>query len=303
MDKRHKFKGVNSIKFANRFSSDEACIEYISLIKWENGFQCKRCGHTNYCKGKQPFSRRCTKCKHDESALAGTLFDRCKIPLQVAFHIAFRIGCKKKGMSSLELSHEFELRQKTCWVFKTKLQDAMKSSGAYKLTGEVHVDEFFVGGEEEGVIGREKGKKKLVIAALEIVNDGFGRAYAQVIKDASSESFKPFFEKYIDKDAYVITDEWKGYLPLKSEFPNLTQKPSKDGSSFPQMHIHIMNIKGWLRGIHHHCSEERLQGYLDEYHFRFNRRNNMDTIFDVLMRRMVKGQPIRKRLVKNSSAT
>ncbi len=68
---------------------------------------------------------------------------------------------------------------------------------------------------------------------------------------------------------------------------SIEQRKSEKGKSFPQMHIHIMNVKGWLRGIHHHCSKERMQGYLDEYHFRFNRRNNMDTIFDVLIRRMV----------------
>lgn len=101
-----------------------------------------------------------------------------------------------------------------------------------------------------------------------------------------------FFTKYISKDAKVVTDEWKGYLPLMDEY-QIEPRKSENGKSFPQMHIHIMNIKGWLRGIHHHCTKERLQGYLDEYHFRFNRRNNMDTIFDVLMRRLMNNEPIR----------
>lgn len=89
------------------------------------------------------------------------------------------------------------------------------------------------------------------------------------------------------KGRKVITDEWSGYLPLKKDYPKLEQRPSDKGKGHPQIHIHIMNIKGWLRGIHHHCSKEHLQGYLDEYHFRFNRRNNMDTIFDMLLRRMI----------------
>ena len=54
-----------------------------------------------------------------------------------------------------------------------------------------------------------------------------------------------------------------------------------------------MNIKSWLRGIHHHCSKEHLQGYLDEYHFRFNRQNNMNTIFEVLIKRMMQSEPVR----------
>lgn len=158
-------------------------------------------------------------------------------------------------MSSLELSEEYELRQKTCWEFKWKIQQAMKSSGNYPLTGEVHVDEFYVGGEEDGVIGRSSdSKKKLIVVALEIVKGGVGRAYAQVIDDASATSFRPFFHKYISRDAKVVTDEWNGYKPLMNEY-SIEQRKSEDGKNFPQMHIHIMNIKGWLLGIHHHCSK------------------------------------------------
>lgn len=280
--------------FYKRFDSDDSCYSYLSEIKWSgNSYVCKKCGNTHYCKGRSPYSRRCTRCKYDESVTSGTMFDKCKFPLLLAFHIAFKICTKKKGMSSIELSEEYGLRQKTCWEFKWKIQQAMKSSGKHPLTGEVHVDEFYVGGEEEGIIGRNtKGKKKLVIVALEIVKGGVGRAYAQVIDDASATSFRPFFEKYISKDATIVTDEWNGYKPLMRDY-NIEQRRSDDGKAFPQMHIHIMNIKGWLRGIHHHCSKERMQGYLDEYHFRFNRRVHMDTIFDVLTRRMVSNQPTR----------
>jgi len=167
----------------------------------------------------------------------------------------------------------------------------MQSSKLHPINGIVHVDEFYIGGEEEGKRGRSKGDKKLVIVALEIVPGGVGRAYAQCIDNASASSFKPFFEAYISKGATIITDEWRGYLPLKKDYPN--QIKSENGKSFQDIHIHIMNLKGWLRGIHHHCSKERLHGYLDEYHFRYNRRSNMDTIFDLLIRKMVYNEPIR----------
>ena len=73
----------------------------------------------------------------------------------------------------------------------------------------------------------------------------------------------------------------------------IKQLPSNKGKGFTDLHIHIMNLKGWLRGIHHHCSKERLQGYLDEYHYRYNRRNNMDTIFDLLIKKMILNKPKR----------
>lgn len=300
MEIREPFRGVNSIKFNMAFKTDDDCYRYLALIKWEvDNYCCKRCKQTKYCIGKKPYSRRCLKCQHDESPTAGTMFDKCKFSILLAFHIAFKISTKKKGMSSLELSREFELRQKTCWEFKWKIQQAMVSSKLYPLEGEVHVDEFFVGGPEEDKPGRSKGEKKLVVLALEKIEGGVGRAYAQIIEHSSGKEFKPFFNSYIKKDAKVITDVWNGYLPLKNDYPNLKQIPSKEGKNFSDLHIHIMNIKGWLRGIHHHCDKERLQGYLDEYHFRYNRRNKMDIIFDTLIKRMVRNEP--KRLHINNS--
>jgi transposase-like protein len=284
---------MNSIKFNQYFKTDEDCKKYIADIKWEQGYRCKKCGSTKYIKGSKAYNRRCLKCKKDESPTAGTMFDKVKFSLLTAMNIVFKIVTKKKGMSTLELSREFELRQKTCWAFKWKIQQAMQSSKQNPLTGEVHVDEFYIGQPEEQKRGRSKGEKRLVIVALEKVQDGVGRAYAQVIESASSEDLKPFFNNYIEVDTVVITDEWRGYLPLKKEYQHLKQIPSNEGKNFPDMHVHIMNLKGWLRGIHHHCSKKHLQGYLDEYHYRYNRRNNMNTMFDVLVKKIIDNKPIR----------
>ena len=288
MSTREKFIGVNSITFNKRFKEDADCYEYLSLIKWENGFVCRKCNYDKHYKGKKPFSKRCLRCKYDESPTTNTMFEKLKFPILIAFHIVLKISTKKKGMSSMELSNEFELRQKTCWTFKQKVQQVMKSSLKSPLTGLVHADEFVIGGPEEGKRGRSKGAKKLIVLALEIVDDGVGRAYAEVIENSSAKELGSFLMKYVSKDAELISDKWKGYTPLKKEFTKLKQVASDEGKNFKELHIHIMNIKGWLRGIHHHCSKEHMQDYLNEYHFRYNRRSNMGTIFDVLMNKMVK---------------
>lgn len=293
MTKRAYFAGVNSITFNRTFKSDDDCLQYLSDLKWEAGYSCKRCENNKYCSGKKPFNRRCTKCRYDESPTAGTMFDKVKFSLLKAFHIAFKISTKKKGMSSIELSNEFELRQKTCWEFKWKIQQAMASSLRYPIDGLVHVDEFMIGGPEEEKRGRSKGSKKLIVVALEILDSGVGRAYAEVIANASAKELGNFLTRHVSKEAKIISDEWTGYIPLKAEFKKLEQIASDDGRNFKDIHIHIMNIKGWLRGIHHHCSEERMQGYLNEYHFRYNRRQNMGSTFDLLIKRMVINDPKR----------
>lgn len=293
MEERHIFTGVNSIKFNQYFKTEDDCLKYIADIKWEQGYVCKRCGNKQFIKGSKPNNRRCLKCKYNESPTAGTMFDKVKFPLLLAFHIIFKIVTKKKGMSTLELSREFELRQKTCWAFKWKIQQAMASSLKNPLTGTVHADEFFVGGAEEGKRGRSKGDKKLVVFALEVIDGGVGRAYAEVIEHASSKELGAFLRKYVSKEAKVVTDQWPGYTPLKSEYPKLEQVSSDGGKNFIDLHLHIMNIKGWLRGIHHHCSKEHMQGYLDEYHYRYNRRGNMGTLFDLLLKKMIVNPPKR----------
>jgi hypothetical protein len=293
VENRGKFAGMNSIKFNQYFKTEEYCIKYIGDIKWEAGYTCKRCGGEKYIKGSKPYNRRCLKCKYNESPTAGTMFDKVKFSLLVAFHIVFKIATKKKGMSTLELSREFDLRQKTCWGFKWKIQEAMQSSLQNPLTGEVHVDEFWIGGPEEEKRGRSLGNKKMIVVALEIIDKGVGRAYAEIIEHANSKELGGFMKKHIDKKAHIVTDEWRGYLPVKKEYPNLELRKSDDGKNFKDIHIHIMNMKGWLRGIHHHCSKEHMQGYLNEYHYRYNRRNHLGTTFDLLLKRMVKNKPSR----------
>ena len=86
----------------------------------------------------------------------------------------------------------------------------MQSSKRYKLSGEVHVDELLIGGSEEQKRGRSKANKRLVVVALEKVKGGVGRAYAQLIEQASANESRLFFADYIDPDGEVITDEWGG---------------------------------------------------------------------------------------------
>lgn len=112
MSERSKFGGVNSITFHQVFKADADCLQYLSSLKWEDGYSCKRCKSDKYCQGKKQYNRRCTKCRYEESPTAGTMFDKVKFSLLKAFHIAFKISTKKKGMSSLELSNNLNYAKK-----------------------------------------------------------------------------------------------------------------------------------------------------------------------------------------------
>lgn len=115
------------------FLSDEKCFEFLAEVKWEHGFICRKCNNDNYCPGKTPHSRRCTKCKTEESAAADTIFHNCKFPVHKAFYIAYNVCKGKDDLSSYELARRLSLRQMTCWNFKTKISNAIRQMDS--LTG------------------------------------------------------------------------------------------------------------------------------------------------------------------------
>jgi hypothetical protein len=117
---------LSKVELAELFVSDEKCFEFLAELKWSEGFICKKCGNTNYCLGKTPHSRRCTKCKAEESAAAGTIFHNCKFPVSKAFYIAYNVCKGKEDLSTYEYARRLSLRQMTCWNFKTKIQHALQ---------------------------------------------------------------------------------------------------------------------------------------------------------------------------------
>jgi hypothetical protein len=118
-------KELSEEQLKELFVSDEKCLEFLAEVKWENGFTCRKCGNTNYCPGKTSHSRRCTKCKTEESAAAGTIFHNCKFPIHKAFYIAYSVCKGKEDLSSYEFARRLSLRQMTCWNFRKKIQEAI----------------------------------------------------------------------------------------------------------------------------------------------------------------------------------
>jgi hypothetical protein len=116
---------LDSQRLRELFSNDEKCYEFLAELKWSNGFACRKCGNTNYCQGKTPHSRRCTKCKTEESSTSGTIFHNCKFPVSKAFYIAYNVCKNKEEISTYEFARRLSLRQMTCWNFKSKIQHAL----------------------------------------------------------------------------------------------------------------------------------------------------------------------------------
>ncbi|WP_175404078.1 7TM diverse intracellular signaling domain-containing protein [Mucilaginibacter sp. PPCGB 2223] len=117
---------VDFSEFSKIYPDREACFKFLSELKWANGYACKKCGNTNYLAGFLPYSRRCTKCRYDESVIANTLFQNSKIPINKSFYMLFLIYSSKGNISSHKLSEILSIRQSTCWSYGGKIKKVME---------------------------------------------------------------------------------------------------------------------------------------------------------------------------------
>ena len=281
------FKGQDLLKFTEEFKTDNNCKEYLSKTKWNQGYKCLKCGHTA-SQIRKDYSRTCNKCSHIESTTAHTLFHKLKFGLRKAFFICFEMATSTKSLSASYMAVRYSVTPRTARLFMHKVREAMKSSEDNPMDGDVHVDEFVVGGKEEGKVGRSyDSKKKKAITAIQLAKDGkIKRMYAMVINDFSAKSLSCIFEKHIDKTARITTDLWKGYRPLSKIF-NIDQIPSNNGSNFKALHTMIHQVKSWIRTTFSWVSDFNINRYFDEFCYRLNRSQAKGKIFNNLINRMV----------------
>jgi transposase-like protein len=285
--------------FRKQFGTEEQCRNYLAQMKWgDRPFTCTKCGHSKYVKGRVHLDRKCQRCGRNESPTSGTLFHSTKLSLPVFFEIIYRVSVNKKGLSALAIAREYGLNQKTGDLIRRKIQHAMSTENAPLMRGIVHVDEFFVGGIKHGAYGRSHSDKKKAVIAVEILpNEKIGKAYAIQIKNFGAKELNKIFEKHIDLEANIYTDVWQAYTSIMPTYQNLIRIKSEKGRAFPKMHITILNLKNWLRGMHHSVSDDRFQDYLNEFTYRFNQKGNIKCIPYNTVDLMIKNKPYKLRNV------
>jgi len=256
------FKGQNLIEFAERFKTDQDCREYLSNIKWSEQYVCRKCNHTR-CQIRKDFARTCNICSDTESATANTLFHKVKFGLKKAFFICFEMATTTKSLSASQMAVRFGVQEKTARMFMQKVREAMKSSGDFPMKGIVNVDEYVVGGYQEGRPGRSyDSSKKKAVCAVELTDRGkVKRFYTFQIPDYSARSLRKMFDRHIDKEAKITTDKWKGYNPIANDY-DLTQILSDKGANFKALHVMIHQVKSWIRTTYSWVSKKILTGIL-----------------------------------------
>lgn len=243
----------------------------------------------------------CGECRRETSATAGTIFDKTRTALPQWFAAAWYVCDTKNGASAVGLQQLLGLGSyETAWTWLHKLRRAMVVPGRELLAGDVEVDETFVGGAEPGLRGgRAKGKKSLVVIAVECEGAGSGRVRLARIPKASARSLHPFVAANVAKDSVLLTDAWQGYAGIDREGyvhkPVSVRASVEDASELlPRVHRVASLLKRWLLGTHQGAvTPAHLDYYLDEFTFRYNRRTSRSRglLFYRLLQQAVRTDP------------
>lgn len=279
-------------KFMARFPDDRACADYLAQARWPHGFVCPECGGV---KGWELASKRftweCAACGRQTSVTAGTVMHRSKVPLQKWFLAAHLVATHSNGVSALQLQNQLGLGSyKTAWLMLQKLRRAMVNPGREPLAGVVEADEtYFVYRTKDDppapVRGRSTVGKLLVIGAVELVEDGKpGRIRLGHIPDASRETIHGFVQANVAAGSTVVSDGLAAYRGL-AEHKHRDKKIGRMAAHvlLPWIHRVFSNLKRWAMGTFHGFRKRHLRRYLEEFVFRWNRRNTRASAFDTLL--------------------
>jgi len=171
--------------------------------------------------------------------------------------------------------------------------------GRSRLSGEIEVDETYLGGLEEGVAGRETYKKALVVIAAQADGKRIGRIRMRRIPDAGGEGLLSFISDVVEPGSLVHTDGWPGYNGViaagyRHKVTILKQSATSASELLPRVHLVVSLLKRWILGTHQGAiNPAHLDGYLDEYTFRFNRRTSSSRgkLFYRLLQNAMKTDP------------
>lgn len=275
-------KDFNSIiELLQAFPTEQSCIDHLTELRW-NGNVVSPFDSTSKVYSCKDNKYRCRNTGKYFNVRTGTLFDNTKVPLQKWFLAIWIVTSHKKGISSIQLSKDIDVTQKTAWFMLQRIRNCFGFDNDGELDNQVEVDETFVGGKNKN----RHESKKVEFSQGRSVKDktpvvGFverdGKLIAKQVEDTKLETLTNEIVKRVKQSASVFTDEWLGYNALQRIYDHSVIKHK--ANEYVNGHIHTNTIEGFwsllkrgIVGIYHFTTKKHLQKYVDEFVFRYNTR-------------------------------
>jgi len=271
--------------FNKDFPTDDACLEWLKNHLYPNGIFCQKCGQvTKHHKITTRRSYSCDVCGHHVHPTSGTIFEHSPTPLKLWFHAIYLMSSTRCGISAKQIERETGVTYKTAWRMFHQIRSLLQEDTP-ALTGEVEIDETYIGSRKPGKRGRGAEGKAIVFGMAQRKGD----VSVTVTPDLKSATLYPIIKEHVIPDSMIYTDEFLTYDNL-----------SKHGYKHKSVHhvskvwvagnAHTNTIEGFwsllkrgINGVYHAVSQKHLQSYINEYSFRYNHRGDERHMFKTIL--------------------
>ena len=296
---------MNLHDVAKTFASEDEAVEHLIRARWPDGIHCVACDSTRISRvrslGKTGKVRRileCLECGWQFTATSGTLFHDSHLPLQKWF-MAIALICEaKKSTSALQLSRHLGIQHKTAWYLNHRIREAMQEKDPKPLGGEgqvVEIDEVNIGGKKrnQGI----KAGKDAKIKVLGMVERN-GRIRLKVIPNAKKESLKPVIEANVSPNARIATDDFSTYATIVPPDRHIVGSHAEELWNHGTLRVTrtidgaFSLLKRALIGSFHRLENDHIEAYLNEFCWRYDRRQMQKEMFDALLTNVANGKPL-----------
>ena len=270
--------------FDRDFPDDDACLDWLKDFLYPNGIPCKVCGEvTKHYRIKSRPSYSCSRCGHHVHPMAGTIYEDSRTPLKLWFYATYLMAQTRCGISAKQLQREIGVTYKTAWRMFRQIRTLLSEPVA-PMSGQVEVDETYIGGKRKGRIGRGIDKAPVV----GMVQRG-GRVVARATPDVTRATVLPLIRQHVVPRTTVYTDEYRTYDTLPSHGYS-HRRIAHSLKVYVQGDVHTNTLEGFwslvkrgIDGVYHAVSEKYLQSYLNEYTFRYNHRSDETPMFQTIL--------------------
>lgn len=269
------------------FSDIDVCTEFVAKLRWPDGPVCPRCGCTEYSYLTTRRVWKCKGCKKQYSVKLGTIFEDSALGLDKWLPAIWLVANSKNGISSHELGRALGITQKSSWFVLHRIRLAMQTKSFERLSGEVEVDETYIGGKARNMHKADRKRKGAVqgrstndkTPVLGMIERG-GRVRAEVVLDAKRKTLRPRVIDNVEVGSSLYTDALKSYTGLDIAYDHRTVDHAEQ---YVNGRVHTNTIENFwslvkrgLNGTYISVEPFHLFRYLDERVFTFNERDRSD---------------------------
>lgn len=296
---------MKRLEFSKQFPDDESCSLYLKQLRESERVICRTCGckHQYWNKSKSVWIY--SKCGHQTALRSGTVMHGSNLPLLYWFFAIHSLTATIKTFSASEMQRQLgHKRYRPIWEMMHKLRSVMgKRNNTYEIVGSVELDEgfFFTIMSEEKKSEKLKAgagsqrKTKVLIMAESTPEESpknpkkpnkVKHIKMKVIADLKAETIDKEVAQCIDNTSTIITDASSSHVHLKDNFTEHKSQviaPQDIEKTLPWVHMVISNTKSLLTDMYHGIKAGFLQGYLNEFCYKFNRKYFGERVFDRLI--------------------